>query len=299
MNEVGRMKSSGPRCNPLEGRVQWAPLKSIWYTSHATLGLIGLTMGYSWSAIAVGGVLTAVTLCCGHTVGLHRLLIHRSFRAPLWLERFLVWLGTLVGMGGPFSMIYLHDIRDWSQRHARCHRFYIHQQSIVKDWCYNLHCRLRLDHPPVLEIEPAVREDRFYRFLQRTWMAQQLVVAVPLFLIGGWSWVLAGVSGRVALSLTGHWLIGYFAHNRGKRDWHLEGHSVQGYNLPRLGVLTMGECWHNNHHAYPESARLGHGRQADPGWWFIRALAALGLATDIRSPENLPERPERVGLLGS
>jgi stearoyl-CoA desaturase (delta-9 desaturase) len=118
-----------------------------------------------------------------------------------------------------------------------------------------------------------------------------------LYSLGGWSWVVWGISVRIVTSLTGHWLIGHLAHNIGERDWHLEGHAVQGFNLPHLGLLTMGECWHNNHHAYPNSARLGlHRGQADPGWWFIALLHRLGLARQVRLPENLPPRPERIPL---
>ncbi len=294
--EVGRMRSSERNCNPLEGAIRWSPTKSLWYSTHVTLGGIGWATGFSWDIFFLCGGLTFATLCAGHTVGLHRMLIHRSFRSPLLLERVLVYLGTLVGMGGPFSMIYLHDIRDWAQRQTRCHRFYIHQQSFWKDWVYNLHTRLDLKSPPDFVIEEEVKDDPFYRFLQRTWMAQQLVLAVPLYFLGGLPWVLLGISGRIAFSLTGHWMVGFFAHNYGRRKWYLEGHSVQGFNLPGLGLLTMGEGWHNNHHAYPDSARLGHRGQSDPGWWFIRFLKFLGLAKSIQVPEALPPRPERICL---
>ena len=69
--------------------------------------------------------------------------------------------------------------------------------------------------------------------------------------------------------------MGYFAHNRGPRSWHIEGAGVQGYNVRYCGLITMGEAWHNNHHAFPASARLGLGPgEADPGWWVLRALMA-------------------------
>jgi stearoyl-CoA desaturase (delta-9 desaturase) len=101
----------------------------------------------------------------------------------------------------------------------------------------------------------------------------------------------------VTVSLIGHWLVGYSAHNLGPRDWHLRGHAVQGHNVPRIGLLTMGESWHNNHHAFPGSARLGLSpAQPDPGWWALRVLHALGLAWNIKLPADLPERPELVPL---
>ena len=64
-------------------------------------------------------------------------------------------------------------------------------------------------------------------------------------------WLVWGIALRVAACVTGHWLVGYFAHNRGPRSWHVEGAGVQGYNVPYCGLITMGEAWHNNHHALP------------------------------------------------
>jgi len=293
---IERMKPADRLTNPVDGTVKWDAAKSIWYSSHLIIGAAGTLFLFEWSNLFLCGALTVATLCCGHTVGLHRMLIHRSLVCPRWLERTLVYLGTLVGMGGPFGMIRLHEIRDWAQRHDRCHPFFIHRAAIWKDWIYNLHCKIELEHPPIFTIEKSNADDPFYRFLQRTWMAQQLPVGVILFLIGGWGAVAAGVPARIALSLTGHWLIGYFAHNCGLRTWHLNGHSVQGFNIPYLGVLTMGECWHNNHHAYPNSARLGHAGQSDPGWWFVAALRRVGLAQEVMVPDDFPDRPERVEL---
>jgi fatty-acid desaturase len=98
-------------------------------------------------------------------------------------------------------------------------------------------------------------------------MAQQIPWAVLFFAIGGVPWVVWGIAVRVAASVTGHWLVGYFAHNRGPRSWHVEGAGVQGYNVPYCGLITMGEAWHNNHHAFPGSARLGlRDGEIDPVW---------------------------------
>ncbi|MEM6916462.1 MAG: acyl-CoA desaturase, partial [Verrucomicrobiota bacterium] len=181
--DIQRMRSTGTETNPVEGTVIWNPVKSLWYSSHLLIGLAGLLFFFDWASLFLCGALTVVTLCCGHTVGLHRLLIHRSFHSPLWLERFLIYLGTLVGMGGPFSMIYLHDIRDWSQRHERCHAFFIHSSGILRDWWWNLHCGIRLAHPPKFTIERERLEDPFLRFLQKTWMWQQIPVALLLYVI--------------------------------------------------------------------------------------------------------------------
>jgi stearoyl-CoA desaturase (delta-9 desaturase) len=251
----------------------------------------------SVGAVLVSFVLTVVTLCLGHTLGMHRRLIHESFDCPLWLERGLVYLGVLVGIAGPFRIIYLHDLRDWSQRHPRCHAFFIHSQSWWRDGWEQLHCDIRLAHPPEFVIEPRVRDDRFYRFLEATWRWQQLPLAVVLYVLGGAGWVVWGIGVRLFVSLTGHWLVGYLAHNRGSRHWHIEGAAVQGFNVPGFALLTMGESWHNNHHAYPESARLGvKPGEWDPGWLVLRGLARAGLVWSIATPTTLPSRPERVML---
>lgn len=300
---VARMSRRNAWTNPCAGRVAWSPVKSLWFSAHAIVALVGIGATYylglfSWKQPAVSAVLTGATLCLGHSVGLHRLLVHRSFECPRWVEYVLVHLGTVVGMQGPLKILYMHDIRDWSQRHAECHPFYIHRASLWRDFIGQMHCELRLNDPPVFTIESRVADDRVYRWLQRTWMLQQLPCALLCYALGGWPLVAWGVSGRIVVSLTGHWLVGYCAHNYGTRDWHLAGHAVQGYNLPHLGLLTMGESWHNNHHAFPESARLGlTAGQFDPGWWALCMLRSLGWAWNLNEPRHLPERPELTARL--
>jgi stearoyl-CoA desaturase (delta-9 desaturase) len=79
--------------------------------------------------------------------------------------------------------------------------------------------------------------------------------------------------------------------------FRVRGASVQGFNVPFCSLITMGESWHNNHHAFPGSARLGIAPgQWDPGWWFLRLLEALGLAWQLRTPADLPPRPALVAV---
>jgi fatty-acid desaturase len=281
----------------LAGTVRWSPAKSLWLSAMTLAALIGGPLTFTWGALALFLASTAVTVCLGHSLGMHRRLIHRSFDCPLWLERLLVYLGTLVGMAGPFGMVRQHDIRDWAQRKPSCHAYLAHRSGIWRDGLWQLHCELTLAHPPRLEFERRVAADRFYRFIDRTFMAQQLPWAVLFLAVGGVPWVIWGIAMRVAASLTGHWLVGYFAHNRGPRSWHIEGAGVQGYNVRYCGLITMGEAWHNNHHAFPGSARLGlRPGETDPGWWVLTALSRLGLVWNVRTPEMLPHRPNLVAL---
>lgn len=273
------------------GCVVWAPAKSLWTSGMALGAVIGGPMYFCWSAFLLFLATAAVTICLGHSLGMHRKLIHHAFACPRWLERLFVYLGTLVGMAGPFGMIRQHDIRDWAQRKTTCHPFLAHRNPIWRDAWWQLHCELKLERPPTLLIEPPVRDDMFYRLIDRTYMLQQVPWALLFLTLGGIPWVIWGICVRITLSLIGHWLVGYFAHNNGPRTWHIEGAGVQGYNVGYVSLLTMGESLHNNHHAFPGSARLAHERgELDPGWWVLGALEKLGLVWNIRTPSDLPPR---------
>jgi stearoyl-CoA desaturase (delta-9 desaturase) len=279
------------------GSVHWSPVKSLWIGGMTAAALVAGPVYFTLDALGLFLATAAITVCLGHSLGMHRRLTHRAYDCPLWLERTFVYLGTLVGMAGPYGMIRQHDIRDWAQRKAACHPYLAHRSSMLRDGWWQLHCELRLAHPPSLVIERRVADDRFYRFLQRTWMAQQVPWAVLFFALGGMPWLVWGIAARVAASVTGHWLVGYFAHNQGPRSWHIEGAGVQGYNVPYCGLITMGEAWHNNHHAFPGSARLGVGDgETDPGWWVLCGLRRLGLAWNIKTPDRLPHRPNLVRI---
>jgi stearoyl-CoA desaturase (delta-9 desaturase) len=122
-----------PGCSAVEGRVAWAPARSLWIGIMTTTALVLAPFNVTLGAVLLWLATSAVTLCLGHSIGLHRLLIHRSFAAPAWLEAVLVYLGTLVGMAGPLGMVRLHDTRDWAQRQAACHPLHAHRASPWRD----------------------------------------------------------------------------------------------------------------------------------------------------------------------
>ncbi|HZF84276.1 MAG TPA: acyl-CoA desaturase, partial [Burkholderiaceae bacterium] len=94
-------------------------------------------------------------------------------------------------------------------------------------------------------------------------------------------------------------LVGYFAHNHGPMDNEVVGAAVQGHNVRWAAYLSMGESWHNNHHAYPGSARLGiYAGQPDPGWWVLLALKRVGLVGNLVLPGQLASRPSLRPLTG-
>ena len=275
-----------------DGHVAWAPAKSLWTGAMAlaalTLGPVFATPG----AVTLFVITTAVTLCAGHSVGMHRLLVHRSFEARRWLEYGLVYLGTLVGMAGPVGMVRLHDTRDWAQRQAACHDLHANRLPLMRDAWLQMHARLILDRPPRFVPEPRLADDRFYRWLDATWMLQQLPWAVMFYAAGGLPWLVWGIPVRIAVSLTGHWLVVHLTHRGGPQGWVVDGEAVQGHDLPAVAWLTFGEAWHATHHAWPQSARLGiEPGQADPGWLLLRGLERLGGVWDLKQPATLDARP--------
>ena len=281
-----------PGSNPRDGVVRWSPVRSLWNGSMMIGALVLGPIFFTWGGLAAFLVLTAVVLCAGHSVGYHRRLIHRSFKCPKGVERTLVWFGAAVGMGGPLWTIRIHDLRDWAQRQPDCHDFLKHGRGVLGDGWWNLHCRLELDSPPAFDPGPEIADDRFYRFLERTWMLHQIPIALGLYVLGGWSFVVWGVFVRIFACNTMHWYVGRLCHSEGPQSWLVDDAGVQAHDLPWAAIPTMGESWHNNHHAFPGSARHGlYPGQIDIGFRFIQALAWMGLAHDIQTPDVLPARP--------
>lgn len=277
----------------INGDVLWEPIRSIWFSGMALLAVVGGFFTFTWDAFFLFVTSTAIVLLLGHSLGMHRKLIHDSYECPKWLEYFLVYCGVLVGLAGPLGLMRAHELRDYAQRLPDCHDFLRHGKSPLLDAWWQLHCELRLHHPPRINIESRILEDRFYRFLQATWMLQQLPLALLFFYLGGWPYAIWGVCARVTAGVFGHWMIGYLAHNHGEMHHRVEGSSVQGRNIKFTALLTMGESWHNNHHAFPGSAKLGLNKgEWDPGWWVLLFLQKIRLVWSVKTQRDLAFRSE-------
>ncbi|MHA7819414.1 MAG: acyl-CoA desaturase [Erythrobacter sp.] len=283
-----------PDADPVKGRVRWDPAHSLWNGGMLAASLLLVPFYTTPAAVAVGLGLTGAMLLLGHSVGFHRLLIHGSFRTTPGLRRFLIWCGTVAGMSGPIWIVRTHDLRDWAQRRSDCHDYLAHRRPMLQDAWWQLHCTLQLDRPPRFDLS-RLEQSRFICWLERTWMLQQLPVAALLYALGGWPFVVWGVFVRVALTVHGHWFVGHLAHTRGPQSWEVRGAGVQAHDVPWAGLITMGEAWHNNHHAFPGSARIGlKPGQSDWGYRFIRLLERAGLAWNVCLPEQMPTRDAKL-----
>ncbi len=106
-----------------------------------------------------------------------------------------------------------------------------------------------------------------------------LVMAAVLFVFGGWSMVLWGVFLRTVWGWHCTWLVNSATHLWGSRRFETRDDSRNNF---LVAILTWGEGWHNNHHAYPRSARHGlNWKELDINWIELRVLEKLGLIKDV------------------
>jgi len=263
--------------NPSVGEVVFDPVKTLWTGGMMALCLCLIPLFTNWSAVILGLSLTYVTLLLGHSVGMHRMMIHKSFKAVPLLRYILLYIGALVGIGGPSQVIRIHDTRDWAQRAPNCHDFFSHNRGFFRDLTWQLFYKFNFKNPPTLQIEGEISNDPFLKHIDKYWSWHQLGLAGFLFVWGGWPFVVWGIFVR--------------CHNPGPGRWDVATAGVQASNLKLHatlgGFITHGECWHNNHHAFPESAQIGLERgQLDPAWILILALNKLGLVYDISRPRR-------------
>jgi stearoyl-CoA desaturase (delta-9 desaturase) len=127
---------------------------------------------------------------------------------------------------------------------------------------------------------PDLAKDKFQVWITKYNYVPMIVLGVVLFAIGGLPFLLWGVFLRTVVGLHATWLVNSATHVWGSRRFATRDHSTNNW---WVALLTFGEGWHNNHHAYPTSARHGlRWYEVDLNWYGIWALKKLGLARQIR-----------------
>ncbi|MEB3336339.1 MAG: fatty acid desaturase [Leptolyngbyaceae bacterium] len=232
---------------------------------------------FSWNAVLLALFLHWVTGCLGITLGFHRLVTHRSFQTPKWLEYLLVFFGSLTCQGGVIEWIGLHR-----HHHAYSDQEADHHNSGRGFWWSHMGWMF-YEVPAKKEIHRYTKDiasDPVYLFLDKYFLPIQIALAGMLYLIGGWSFVVWGIFVRLVLVFHCTWFVNSATHFFGYRTHETDDHST---NCWWVAVLTYGEGWHNNHHAFQYSAR--HGMQwweIDITWMTIQFLQWVGLATKVK-----------------
>lgn len=261
-----------------------------------------LPLFFSWTGVVVCllGIYCLGTL--GINIGYHRLLTHRGFRSPQWLEHTLVTLGVCCLEETPAY---------WVGMHRRHHQFADrdadpHSPGAGLLWAHmGWFCFERPDEERrvvTTRYAADVLRDSFYMWLERggayvvvllSWVTFFAAGFGAALLIGdppgeaawfGASVLVWGAWFRTVVVWHITWMVNSVTHRWGYRNFETDDESR---NNLFVGILSNGEGWHNNHHADPRSAK--HGRrwwELDVAWLSIRLLAALGLATDIVQPSR-------------
>ncbi|CAF2116518.1 unnamed protein product, partial [Brassica oleracea] len=133
-----------------------------------------------------------------------------------------------------------------------------------------------------------LKQQWFYRFLRNTIGLHIMTFWTLVYLWGGLPYLTCGVGVGGTITYHGTGIVNSACHIWGSRAWNTKDTSR---NIWWLGPFTMGESWHNNHHAFETSARYGlEWYQVDLTWYLISFFQALGLATDVKLPSEAQKR---------
>jgi len=250
------------------------PFVAVHLVGFATPFLVAPTWGLV--ALAVGVYYARMF---GITAGYHRYFAHRAYRTSRPFQFALAWLGASASQKGALW---------WAAHHRDHHRYSdteddIHSPLVGGFWWSHVgwivdkgYEGTNLDRVKDLSKYPELM------WLERNWWVPPVTLAAVLFAAGGWPAMLWGFFLSTTALWHGTFVINSLAHVIGTRRYETSDGSRNSF---ALAVVTMGEGWHNNHHFYPGTANQGFfWWEWDPSYYILRALSALGLVWDLRTP---------------
>jgi stearoyl-CoA desaturase (delta-9 desaturase) len=251
---------------------------------------------FTWSGLGLVIFLHWICGGLGVCLGFHRLLTHTSFSTYKPVRFILAFFGTLAGEGSPSSWVANHRLH-----HALSDQEGDpHSPNDGSWWSHIFWLAYRTDNGDEKghfeHWVPDLDRDAGLRFLDAAFLPINIVFAAALmglgYAIGGWdlalSWLVWGTCVRMVMVLHSTWLVNSASHMWGYRNYEIKDKSRNNW---WVALITYGEGWHNNHHAYPRMANHGH------RWWeiditfrTIRLLQALGLAWNVVDYRNASEK---------
>jgi len=268
----------------IDGGVNW---KNVAIIGTFHLAALAAFFTFSWQNFAVMMIGNWVVGSLGVGLGWHRLLTHRSFRTPKWLEYTLTLLGTMSVQDPPDKWVATHRIHHRfteteNDPHSTRPGFWWAQAGWLISGTAQDHSEETLN-----QYVPDLMRDKGHRLISQFFYLPLVVSAVIFFLVGGWSMVVWGVFLRVVVGWHTTWFVNSLAHMYGKRPFETTDDSTNNW---LVALLTFGEGWHNNHHAHPASARHGlRWYQFDMNWITLRIFKMIGLADSLRLPRPVVE----------
>jgi stearoyl-CoA desaturase (Delta-9 desaturase) len=254
------------------------------------------------AADAISFVAMYVFTGLGVTVGYHRLLTHRSFTAPGWVRALLAVAGSMAVQGSVISWVAAHRRHHaFADKEGDPHSPHLEPEEgiggVLKGlwhahagWLFDEH-RTSPERwaPDLLKESSLVLIDRLFPALVVATFVMPALIGWALTgtLVGALSAFLWGGLARVFLLHHITWSVNSICHFYGKRPFETTDHSTN--NWP-LALISFGESWHNNHHAFPTAAVHGLGRfQVDITGLVISGMERLHIARRVKrvSPEQL------------
>src|SRR5215203_738883 len=258
-------------------------LKIQWHTVIALtlfhVFAIGALFTFSWQNLAAFLILWWISGSLGIGLGFHRLLTHRGFKTPKWLEYFLTFCGTIALQSGAISWVTTHRMHHaFTETDKDPHSPIKGLKWAHIGWIMKGTAQIQSE-ATMSRYSPDLMKDKVHRLMNDYYWVSSILVGIALVAIGGWSMLLWGVFLRTVWGWHSTWLVNSATHTWGTRRFESRDSST---NNGLIAAITWGEGWHNNHHAYPRSAKHGlTWKEIDINWIQIWTLEKLGLAKDV------------------
>jgi len=254
-------------------------------------------MGWLYVGLLFGGwYLTGL----GITVGYHRLFSHSSFQCTRGTKIFWAMVGALAVEGSPVKWCAVHrKHHQFSDHHGDPHSPHLHEGGLANTIKGFLHAHFgwlisgKWTRQETIKYAPDLLKDPVLCWIHTNyvWVVTASLLApaliaglVTMSFSGAMLGFLWGGLARVCFTHHMTWSINSICHIFGSRDYKS---SDDSRNNVLFGILSHGEGWHNNHHAFPTSARHGlKWWQFDLSWIIIRGMQAAGLAWKVRLPSE-------------
>ena len=266
-------------------------------------------VAFDWTYLGIL-VLMYLSTAVGITVGYHRLFTHRSFRTSRPMTAVLAALGSMAAEGPVLQWVATHRRHhQHSDEEEDPHSPHLHGSGVIgtlrgfwhahMGWIFASRTFVRSQEraarvpPELARYVKDLRRDPLLRWMNDSfpfWVVLGFVVPSVLggLLTMSWTGALLGFvwGGLVRVFVVHHltWSINSVCHIWGTRPFRSHDESR---NNAIFGVLALGEGWHNNHHAFPTSARHGlRWWELDVSWLIIRGMERVGLVRDVRVPSR-------------
>lgn len=238
---------------------------------------------FSWGALGAACVLSLLTGVFGVTLSYHRNLAHKSFKLPKYLEYLFAYFALQAYQGDPIFWVsthrYHHKVTDTDRDpHSPIEGFMFSHIGWLYD--FNKLAQKGASYNNVCDLT----SQPYYKFLQKTMVLHASGLGMLLYMVGGFPYIVWGMGVRTVWGYHTTWAVNSICHTWGHQVWNTGDLSRNNWCL---SLVTFGESWHNNHHAFEYSARHGlEWWQFDLTWYVIKILEYLGLATDVKLPSK-------------